>query len=83
MTKHFAVGTPQTVNSAQADAALERIAAKVAEMIAPAMAESVANQLKANGSNGRKMPTGDDFDTLPDGDDQPRPQGDDFSNLPD
>lgn len=71
MSKHFEVGTPQplghrrqTVNAEQADASLERIAAKVAEMIAPTIAEAVAQELKAqgvtaNGSNGRKMPSGD------------------------
>ena len=100
MPKHFEVTTPrplgQTVNAADADKALERIAAKVAEMIAPTIAEAVANELKANASsNGRKLnpadltsrhfdglPKGDEWDTLPDGDDAPSPTGDHFDNLP-
>ncbi|QJQ98210.1 hypothetical protein [Halomonas sp. PGE1] len=73
-----------TANKADADKALERIAARVAEMIAPTIGEAVANEMKANASsNGRKiraddltspsrhfdgLPKGDEWDTLPDGD---------------
>lgn len=78
--REFVTGAPQplghhrAVNKEEADAALERMAAKVAEIIAPSIAAAVAEQMKAeevatNGSNGRKMPTKDDeFDTLPPGD---------------
>ncbi|MGM0782987.1 MAG: hypothetical protein ACQEUM_02620 [Pseudomonadota bacterium] len=74
----FEVGQPMplghrraTVNSEQADASLERIATRVAEMIAPTIAEAVAQELQAQGvttnagSNGRKIT---DAYTLPDGD---------------
>ncbi|QJQ98918.1 hypothetical protein [Halomonas sp. PGE1] len=93
MSKEFV-----TANQAKADKALERIAARVAEMIAPTIGEAVANELKANASsNGRKLnpadltnpsrhfdglPKGDEWDTLPDGDDTPAPGGDHYSNLP-
>lgn len=104
MSKHFEVTTPRplgqrhTVNSEQAAASLERIAAKVAEMIAPTIAEAVGKELQAqgvatNGSNGRKiraddltsryqLPKGDEWDTLPPGDDAPARGGDHFANLP-
>lgn len=83
-----------TVNAADADKALERIATRVAEMIAPAIAQAVAGELKANASsNGRKLnpdditarytlPAGDEFDTLPPGDDAPARGGDHYDNLP-
>lgn len=95
MSKHFEVGTPMplghrrhTVNAEQVDASLERIAGKVAEMIAPTIAEAVkepqAQGVATNaGSNGRKMPPQDQWDTLPDGDDAPVTGGDDFDSLPD
>jgi hypothetical protein len=64
-------------------------------MIAPTIAEAVAKELQAqgvttNGSNGRKIRAddltspaqGDEWDTLPPGDDTPSPTGDHFDNLP-
>jgi hypothetical protein len=93
MSKEFV-----TANQAKADKALERIATRVAEMIAPTIGEAVANEMKANASsNGRKiraddltspsrhfqgLPDGDEWDTLPPGDDTPSPTGDHFDNLP-
>ena len=98
----FEVGQPMplghrhTVNSEQAAASLERIATRVAEMLAPSIAEAVTNEMKANASsNGRKLnpsdltsrhfqglPEGDEFDTLPPGDDAPARGGDHYDNLP-
>ena len=91
--REFVIGAPMrhTVNSAQTDAALERIAAKVSEMIAPTIAQAVANEMKTNASsNGRKLspddlvgrytlPADDDYDTLPG--DEPAPA--DQYELPD
>lgn len=96
--REFVTATPrrQTVNSDQAAASLERIAAKVAEMIAPTIAEAVAAEMKTNASsNGRKIRAedltsryqapDDEFDTLPDGDgwssyDMNNPPGDESRN---
>lgn len=97
--QHFEVTTPrplghrQTVNSEQAAASLERIATRVAEMLAPSIAEAVTNEMKTNASsNGRKIRADDltsryqapddEFDTLPDGDDAPARGGDHYDNLP-
>ncbi|MGM0786039.1 MAG: hypothetical protein ACQEUM_18270 [Pseudomonadota bacterium] len=83
MTKplHFEVGQPmplghrQTVNQAD-DAEMEKALDLLAEKLAPLVAELLEGEapkgdgMAANGSNGRRIPPQDQWDTLPPGDDQ-------------
>lgn len=94
--REFVTGTPMplghrraTVNSRD-KAEMEKAFAMLAEKLAPLVAELLEGEapeegegMATNGSNGRKMPPQDQWDTLPDGDDAPAAPGDDFDSLPD
>jgi len=89
------LGHRQTVNSRDEDE-MNQAVELLAEKLAPMVAKLLEGKAPAtNGSNGRKLnpsditsrhfqglPDGDEWDTLPDGDDAPSPTGDHFDNLP-
>lgn len=100
MSKEFVVGAPrQSIRNSRDKAEVDQAIDLLAEKLAPVVAKLLEGEAVTNGSNGRKirteeltsrhfqgLPKGDEWDSLPDGDDAPAPAapgGSHFDSLPD